>query len=214
MIKGIIFDMDGVIVDTAIFHFKAWRRLAEELSIDIDENFNENLKGLSRVDSLDVILQKGDLILDNLTKHKLMEQKNAWYLEFVNDMQPSDVLPGVPEFFAEINKRGLKKALGSSSRNAEIILDKLGMRHEFDAIIDGNKVTLSKPDPEVFIKGAQELGLDPSEIVVFEDAVAGVQAAKSGGFRVIGVGSEDVLDQADLVISDMSHSNFELLNRV
>lgn len=214
MIKGIIFDMDGVIVDTAVFHFKAWRRLAEELSIDIDENFNENLKGLSRVDSLDVILQKGNLFLDNLTKHKLMEQKNAWYLEFVEDMNPSDVLPGVPEFFSEINKRGLKKALGSSSRNAERILDKLGMKHQFDAIIDGNKVTLSKPDPEVFIKGAQELDLDPSSIIVFEDAVAGVQAAKSGGFHVIGVGSEKVLDKADLVIPDMSHANFDLLNRV
>lgn len=213
MIKACIFDMDGVIVDTAVYHFKAWRRLADELSIEIDEHFNENLKGLSRVDSLEVILQKGHLVLDNPTKLQLMEKKNNWYLEFIEDMGENDILPGVTEFFNELKAKGIKIALGSSSKNAVKILEKLGMTADFDAIIDGNKVTFSKPDPEVFIKGSEELGIPPSEIVVFEDAVAGVKAAKDGGFTAIGVGEADTLSEADIVIPNMEHAKMSLLDQ-
>lgn len=213
MIKACIFDMDGVIVDTAIYHFKAWRRLADEQSIDIDEHFNENLKGLSRVDSLEVILNKGNLILDNHTKLQLMEQKNGWYLEYIEDMSAEDILPGIKEFFKELKEKNIKIALGSSSKNAVKILDKLGITDHFDAIIDGTKVTFSKPDPEVFIKGAQELGVSPNETVVFEDAVAGVRAAKAGGFFAVGVGDHSTLSEADVVIPDMQHAKMSLLDQ-
>ena len=214
MIQACIFDMDGVIVDTAVYHFKAWRRLADELSIDIDEHFNEHLKGLSRVDSLDLILQKGGLELDNLTKLRLMDQKNNWYLQHIEDMTPADILPGVSDFFKSIKSKGIKCALGSSSRNAAKILDMIGMKDDFDAMIDGTKVTLHKPDPEVFIKAAGELGVSPSNAVVFEDAVSGIRAAHAGGFKCIGVGDAEKLQEADQVITDMTKANLELLSEL
>ncbi len=214
MVKACIFDMDGVIVDTAVYHFKSWRRLADELSIDIDEDFNEQLKGLSRVDSLDVILHRGHLDLDNLTKIRLMEQKNHWYLEFIEDMSPADILPGVAELFAQLKAAGIKTALGSSSRNAAKILQMINMTDDFDVMIDGNRVTFSKPDPEVFIKGAQELGVLPSEAIVFEDAQAGVEAAHAGGFKCIGVGDEQSLKEADLVIPNMTFANIDLFSKL
>lgn len=203
--------MDGVIVDTAVHHYKAWRRMAEELSIDIDESFNERLKGLSRVDSLDVILSKGDLELDNLTKHKLMEQKNAWYLEYISGMTADDILPGVVEFFDRLDQLGIRKALGSSSKNARIILDRIGMASRFDVVVDGTHITFSKPDPEVFLKGSDALGMQPSEIIVFEDAVAGVEAAKAGGFHCVGVGDPETLKEADFVIQSLSEISEETL---
>jgi len=214
MVKACIFDMDGVIVDTAVYHFKAWRRLADELSIDIDEHFNEQLKGLSRVDSLDVILAKGNLDLDNHTKLLLMEKKNNWYLEYIEDMTEKDILPGITAFFQELKSAGIKTALGSSSKNAVKILQMIGMTDDFDAIIDGNQVTFSKPDPEVFLKGAEEIGVSPSEAVVFEDAQAGVQAAKAGKFKCIGVGEQSMLSEADLVIPDMNFAKIELFSKL
>lgn len=198
-INAFLFDLDGVIVDTAIYHYQAWRRLANELGFDISEEFNEGLKGVSRVDSLDLILTHGGLSLPDEKKTELATQKNEWYLELVSRMTPSDILPGVPAFFAQVRQAGLKTALGSVSKNAPLILARIGMTDAFDAIIDGNKISKGKPDPEVFTKGAEELGVGPAACVVFEDAVAGVEAGKRAGMFVVGIGTPDVLTKADMV---------------
>ncbi len=198
-INAFLFDLDGVIVDTAIYHYQAWRRLANELGFDISEEFNEGLKGVSRTDSLDLILAHGGLSLPNEKKTELATKKNEWYLELVSRMTSNDILPGVPAFFAQVRQAGLKTALGSVSKNAPMILARIGMTDAFDAIIDGNKISKGKPDPEVFTKGAEELGVSAAECVVFEDAVAGVEAGKRAGMFVVGIGTPDVLTKADLV---------------
>ncbi|MDB5242368.1 MAG: beta-phosphoglucomutase [Spirosoma sp.] len=198
-IKAFLFDLDGVIVDTAIYHYQAWKRLANELGFDISEEFNEQLKGVSRTDSLAIILAHGNLTLPDEEKTRLATQKNEWYLELVSRMTSDDILPGVPAFFSQVRQLGLLTALGSVSKNAPLILERIGMSNVFDAIIDGNKISKGKPDPEVFTKGAAELGVQPAECVVFEDAVAGVEAGKRGGMFVVGLGSPDVLTQADFV---------------
>ncbi|WP_461051477.1 beta-phosphoglucomutase [Spirosoma arcticum] len=202
-IKAFLFDLDGVIVDTAIYHYQAWKRLANDLGFDISEEFNERLKGVSRTDSLDIILAHGNLTLPDEEKTRLATQKNEWYLELVSRMSSDDILPGVAPFFAQVRKAGLQTALGSVSKNAPLILERIGMTDVFDAIIDGNKISKGKPDPEVFTKGAAELGVLPAECVVFEDAVAGVEAGKRGGMFVVGLGSPDVLMQADLVVPSL-----------
>ena len=202
-IKAFLFDLDGVIVDTAVYHYQAWKRLANELGFDISEEFNERLKGVSRTDSLDLILDYGGLTLPAERKVELAAQKNGWYLDLVSRMTPDDILPGVATFFSQVRKAGLLTALGSVSKNAPMILERIGMTDVFDAIIDGTKISKGKPDPEVFTKGADELEVSPAECVVFEDAVAGVEAGKRGGMFVVGIGSPDVLTQADLVASSL-----------
>jgi beta-phosphoglucomutase len=212
MIQACLFDMDGVIVDSARYHFKAWQRLAIELGIEFTEEDNELLKGLSRVDSLETILQKGSLFLDNETKMALMDKKNAWYLDFISSMQPSEILPGVRRFLEELRHSGIRIGLGSSSKNATRILDAIELTPFFDTIVDGNRVTYSKPDPEVFIMGARDLGIEPARIVVFEDALAGIEAAHAGGFRVIGVGDSAVLTTAEAVIGGFDSFSIERMN--
>ncbi|GAB3886409.1 beta-phosphoglucomutase [Spirosoma agri] len=202
-IKAFLFDLDGVIVDTAIYHYQAWRRLANELGFDISEEFNERLKGVSRMDSLDIILAHGGMTLPDEKKEELAAQKNQWYLDLVSRMTSDDILPGVATFFSQVHKANLLTALGSVSKNAPMILERIGMSDAFDAIIDGTKISKGKPDPEVFTKGAAELEVDPDECVVFEDAVAGVEAGKRGGMFVVGLGSPDVLTQADLVAASL-----------
>lgn len=203
-IKAFIFDLDGVIVDTAIHHYQAWKRLANDLGFDISEEFNEQLKGVSRVDSLNIILDYGGLVLPEEEKSDLANRKNQWYLELVSRMTTDDILPGVATFFSEVRKAGLKTALGSASKNAPLILERIGMGKVFDAVIDGTKVEKSKPDPEVFTKGADELGVRYNECVVFEDAVAGVEAGKRAGMFTVGIGSPDVLTRADLVAPSLN----------
>jgi beta-phosphoglucomutase len=151
-LKGCLFDMDGVIVDSAVHHFVAWKRLADELSIPFTEEDNHALKGLSRVDSLEQILRMGHLQLDEKTKLRLMAQKNAWYLDLIKGMRAKDILPGARELIEELVADGIKVGLGSSSRNAQLILDNVGLTPLFDTVVDGNHITLSKPDPEVFLK--------------------------------------------------------------
>lgn len=203
-LKACLFDMDGVIVDSAVHHFVAWRKLADELSIPFAEEDNHALKGLSRVDSLDHILRMGHLELDEKTKLKLMDQKNAWYLDLIQGMTAKDILPGAKELIEQLVAGGIRVGLGSSSRNAQLILDNVGLTPLFDVIVDGNHITLSKPDPEVFLKGAAALDVSPSETIVFEDAASGIQAAKAGGFFAVGVGSKSQLSSADVVIPDLS----------
>lgn len=179
--------------------------MANTLGFDISEEFNETLKGVSRVDSLNLILAEGGLTLPDDRKAELAAQKNGWYLELVSQMTPDSMLPGIPAFFAQLRTTNLKVALGSVSKNSRLILERIGMTNAFDAIIDGNKITNSKPDPEVFLKGAAELNVAPAECVVFEDAVAGIAAGKAGGMRTVGIGSPDVLTEADVVLPSLEH---------
>lgn len=211
-IKACIFDMDGVIVDSAKYHFIAWQELAAEIGVSFTEEDNEQLKGLSRVDSLERILKMGDLFLDNDTKLALMDKKNQSYLKYIESMDESEILPGVAQFINELEAEGIKIALGSSSKNATVILERIKLLPKFGAIIDGNKVTFSKPDPEVFLRGAEALQVEAHECVVFEDATAGVKAAIDGGFKCVGIGDEKVLNQADFVIPGFQ--NFGLKNLI
>jgi beta-phosphoglucomutase len=210
-ILAFLFDLDGVIVDTAVFHYKAWKKMANSLGFDIDEEFNETLKGISRMDSLEAILKHGNLELSETEKLSLAVQKNNDYLQFVNQMTPNDVLPGVTQFLEKTNKAGIKIGLGSASKNAGIILDKTGIRSLFDIIIDGNSVTKSKPDPEVFIKGAEALGVKHEQCIVFEDAFAGIEAAHAAGMKAVGLGNPQVLFNADIVMPDLVETNPENL---
>ncbi|MEA5139898.1 beta-phosphoglucomutase [Arcicella rigui] len=211
-VKACLFDLDGVIVDTAVYHFQAWRRLANELGFDFTEHQNEQLKGISRMESLELILQWGGVSLSEAEKLDWATKKNQWYLDLVLQMTPNEVLPGVPAFLDALRANGIKIALGSASKNSKLILEKIQMLDYFDAIIDGNNITKGKPDPQVFLMGAEATHSLPSECVVFEDAVAGIQAAKAGGMKAIGVGSAEVLTEADFVISTFEEMTIERLN--
>lgn len=202
-IKACLFDLDGVLVDTAVYHYKAWKRLANTLGFDFTEEQNEQLKGVSRVESLNKILAWGGVDKTDEEKEELASLKNSWYVDMITKMTPAEVLPGTVDFLTAIHKAGYKLALGSASKNSGIILEKTDLAHFFDEIVDGNMVAKSKPDPEVFLKGAELLGFAPDECVVFEDAVAGVEAAKRGGMKAIGIGKKNVLSQADVVVSGL-----------
>lgn len=210
-IKGFLFDLDGVIVDTAVYHYKAWKRMANELGFDIDEAFNETLKGISRMDSIEAILKHGNVVISQEEKLRLATEKNEWYLEFVNQMTEAEILPGVKDFFKEFKALGIKCALGSASKNAPKILEKIGLLDSFDAIVDGNSVSQSKPNPEVFIKGAAALGLQNEACVVFEDAVAGIEAAQRAQMKTVGLGDAEILKNADLVYNTFTEFTCEVL---
>jgi beta-phosphoglucomutase len=210
MIKGFLFDLDGVIVDTAVFHFQAWRRLAQKLGGDFTEEQNEQLKGVSRVDSLNKIIEWTGATVSDEEFQTFMVEKNEWYLELVQGLGPQDALPGALNFLQTAYDQGIKIALGSASKNAPMILEKLGITPLFTAIIDGNNVVNGKPHPEVFLKGAEALGLEPSECVVFEDSIAGVQAAKTGGMSSVGIGDAETL-QADIHYTALGDTTPEAL---
>jgi beta-phosphoglucomutase len=213
-IKACIFDLDGVIVDTAVYHYKAWKRLASELGFDFTEEENEKLKGVSRVRSLELILQWGGVTKTAAEKEKLAARKNDWYVEMINHMTPTEILPGAKSFLEACRAAGIKTALGSASKNSMTILNKINLAYLFDAVIDGNKVSKPKPDPEVFLKGAEELNLRPADCVVFEDAIAGIQAAVNGGMKVVGIGSPAILSGADLVIGGLNEMSLKKLNNL
>ena len=213
-IKACIFDLDGVIVDTAGYHYQAWKRLANQLDFDFTLEDNEKLKGISRKESLELILKWGMVSKTNLEKEELARLKNTWYVEMISGMTPTDVLPGALQFLKDVKASGYKTALGSASKNAGIILNKVELTNYFDAIVDGNVVTASKPDPQVFLKGAKMLDVDPLACVVFEDAIAGVEAAKNGGMKVVGIGSMETLVGADLIIDSLQEMNISLLNEL
>lgn len=193
--------MDGVIVDTAKYHFIAWKALAEKLGIVFTEHDNERLKGVSRMRSLEIILELGDVFLSEEDKEHYATEKNELYRSFILRMDKSEILPGVITFLDELDKVGIPFALGSASKNAHTILEGLDLLGRFAAVVDGNAVTKAKPDPEVFILGAELLGLAPESCVVFEDAAAGVQAAKRANMYAVGVGEQEILKEADFIIS-------------
>lgn len=215
MIKAFLFDLDGVIVETAVFHYQAWRKMANDLGFDISEEFNEGLKGVSRMDSLDLILKHGGVELSEDKKLELAGKKNEHYLSLVSQMTPDDILPGVQDFFKQIKQTDIKIGLGSVSKNAKMILEGVGLLDDFDAIIDGTKISKGKPDPEVFLKGAAELGFSPNECIVFEDAVAGVEAGKNAGMKVVGIGKAEILTKADIVLAGFEGLELaELLEKI
>ncbi|MFN7250083.1 MAG: beta-phosphoglucomutase [Anaerobacillus sp.] len=210
-IKACIFDLDGVIVDTAKFHYLAWRRLAQELGFDFSEEDNERLKGVSRMDSLNILLEIGGVELDDAKKEELAQKKNDWYVELISDMDESEILPGTTEFLTMLREAGIKISLGSASKNARTILTKIGLIEMFDAIVDGTHISKAKPDPEVFLLGAKELGVEPNECVVFEDAFAGVEAAINAGMYVIGIGSKETLHRANDVVASLAEMTLDRL---
>ena len=211
IIKACIFDLDGVIVDTAVYHYKAWKRLANEMGFDLTVEQNEKLKGVSRTRSLELILQWGGITKTPEEQEVLAAKKNDWYVDMISHMTPDEILPGAKEFVIACRVAGLKTALGSASKNSGTILDKVGIVGLFDAVIDGNKVSKPKPDAEVFLAAAAELNIAPGNCVVFEDAIAGVEAAKNGGMKAVGIGSPDVLGEADLVVSGLNEMSLAKL---
>lgn len=214
MIKGCIFDLDGVVVDTAKYHYIAWKALASELGFDFSEKDNERLKGVSRLRSLEILLEIGGLQIEENKKAELASKKNKIYLEYINKMTPEEILPGVHVFLTELRSKNIKIALGSASKNAMFILEKLQLKHFFDEVVDGNMVSNAKPDPEVFVKGANLLDISPTECVVFEDAESGVEAALKGGMKCIGVGDPDILHQAHAVIPGFKDFNYNHLLQI
>ena len=206
-----LFDLDGVIVDTARFHFIAWRKLANNLGFDFSEEQNEALKGVSRRESLLKIANWGGIALSESEIASLMELKNNWYLDLIETLTPKDILYDSDKFIADAKSIGVLIGLGSASRNAIHILERIGMKELFDTIVDGNNVRVSKPDPEVFLRGAENLEVEPARCLVFEDSVSGLQAANLAGMKSIGIGDVASLRIANLVVSDLRHLNINEL---
>ncbi len=196
-----IFDLDGVIVDTAKYHYMAWKRLAREIfRKDFSIEHNERLKGISRLESLDILLEIIGSEIPEEQKYELAEKKNIWYVEYIMQITKDEILPGFMNFLVDVKKSGLKTGIGSASKNTRIILEKLELMNMFDSVVDGTKITYAKPNPEVFLKCAEELGIETQHCVVFEDAVAGIDAAISAGMLAIGIGDKKILGKAHLVI--------------
>ena len=212
--KAFIFDLDGVIVDTAKFHFLAWRKLANDLGFDFTEEQNEQLKGVSRVDSLKKILKWGNMELSEEEFQRQMAMKNENYLSYVDEMDSEEILPGVEKVLDYLTERNVPFALGSASKNARPILKKIDLYDKFDAIVDGTDVSKAKPDPEVFLIAADKLNVQPEECVVFEDSVAGVQAANIGKMTSVGIGEKNVLNVADYIFSDFTEIDLKFIEKL
>lgn len=199
-VKACIFDLDGVIVDTAHYHFLAWRRLALELGFELTIEQNERLKGVSRMRSLEIILELACVDKTPAEKLALAEKKNRWFVEYLGDMLPDEIFPGVKQLIEDLREQGIKVALASSSKNAQTVVRLLNIGNYFETLVDGSMITHSKPHPEIFLLAAQRLGVEPKFCLVFEDAEAGIEAAHAAGMRCVGVGSAATLGKADKVV--------------
>ncbi len=188
MIKAVIFDLDGVIVVTDNCHYEAWKRMADEEGIYFDENINNRLRGVSRMESLEIILEKANREYTSDEKQEMAARKNGYYVDLIKKLTPDAILPGVMTNLDELKENGIKIAIGSSSKNTPIILKRIGLDDYFDAISDGNNITNSKPDPEVFLKAAEMLGIEPKFCMIVEDADAGIIAGKAAGMKTLAVG--------------------------
>jgi len=202
MIRAAIFDLDGVIVDTAHYHYIAWKRLASELNVNLTIDQNERLKGVSRMRSLEIILELGNLSFSEEEKEKLATRKNDWFVEYIESIRPQEIFPGVKEFILELKDKGIKVALASSSKNAKRVVELLEVNNLFETIVDGTMITHTKPHPEIFLLAASRLGVPPAECVVLEDAEAGVAAAIAAGMKCVGIGSVEQLGKADKVVTN------------
>lgn len=187
-IKGVIFDLDGVICFTDQYHYQAWKKIADNIDIYFDEQINNRLRGVSRMDSLDIILEKTKKKYSDEEKLLMAKEKNEYYKKLLQNMTPEDLSSEVKDTLDCLRRKGFKLAIGSSSKNTKLILDRIGLRGYFDAVSDGTNIQLSKPNPEVFLKAADFLGLKPEECLVVEDAKAGIDAARAGGFLSAGIG--------------------------
>lgn len=214
MVKACIFDLDGVLVDTAHYHFLAWKRLAKEFDYELTEEINEQLKGVSRMKSLEIVLKHANISLEEQKKTSLADRKNGWFTDYVHKMKPEELFPGVKELFAKLRKDQIKIALASSSKNAKTIIEILGIEHEFEAVVDGNMIVHSKPDPEIFLLAAEKLKLTPADCVVFEDAEAGVEAALAARMKCVGIGSPAQLGKANLVVNAIGQFNYADLQKL
>ena len=202
-IRGFIFDLDGVLTDTAEFHYRGWKLLADELGIPFTREQNEALRGIPRRESLMLVLKGRQFPEEQILE--MMERKNRYYLEFIEAITPNDLLPGARELLEEIRAAGLESALGSASRNAPEVVQRLGIAGLLDAISHGGSVERQKPAPDLFLHAAAQLGLAPAECVVVEDAAAGIEAAKAGGFRSVGLGPQERVGTADLCLSSLKN---------
>ncbi len=202
--KGFIFDLDGVIVDTAKYHFLAWKKLANDLGIDFSEKQNEELKGVSRVKSLEKILDWGKTTVPEAVFTELMAKKNNDYLKYIEKMDQDEILADVPKVLDFLKDEQQPFALGSASKNARAILEKVALIEDFKSIVDGTDVSKAKPDPEVFLIAAKELKIVPENCIVFEDSVAGVQAANAANMISIGIGEKETLKEADYIFKDFT----------
>jgi len=211
-IEGAIFDLDGVIVDTAKYHYFAWKKLANMLGFEFTEKDNEKLKGVSRKESLEILLKIGgkENEFSEAQKEELMDIKNSWYLEYIDKLTEDDLLPGAKELILTLKEQGIKTGLATASKNAMLILERLNIKDLFDAIVDGTQISRAKPDPEIFLKCAQKLKIDPQKCIVFEDAAAGIKAAKLAGMFAVGVGAFEILSEADIVVSSLEQMLREL----
>ncbi|MCG8572327.1 MAG: beta-phosphoglucomutase, partial [Spirochaetes bacterium] len=199
-----LFDLDGVLVDTARYHFIAWKMIASKLGVSFTKEDNEQLKGVNRIDSLNYILKMGNMQINENEKKQLLKEKNQKYIDMIEDINEKQLLAGAKDYIYKLKREGVKIALGSASKNAKMILKGLNIYKLFDAIIDGTVVAKAKPHPEVFLRGAAALGINPRECVVFEDSIAGVDAALAGEMFVVGIGNKKILDKATLVVNALS----------
>lgn len=209
--KGFIFDLDGVIVDTAKYHYLAWKKLANSIGVDFTEIQNEQLKGVSRIESLKKILKWGNKTLSEEDFNRLMSMKNKDYLSYIDKMDTSEILPDVTETLDFLIENKQPIALGSASKNAPEILNKVNLFNQFNAIVDGNSVTKAKPDPEVFLRAAEAIQIKPEDCVVFEDSVSGIQAANAANMISIGIGDEEVLFEADYIFKDFTQISTDFI---
>lgn len=214
MKKAIIFDLDGVIVDTAKYHYLAWRKIALDLGFDFSEGQNEMLKGVSRVQSLEFLLESGQVTLSQSEKERLLREKNEHYLSLISHMDETELLEGIPALLRALRAHQIPFALGSASKNARLILDALHLTDWFTAIVDGNEVTQAKPDPEVFLKAAQKLGYQPEDCIVIEDSQAGIQAANAVGMTSVGIGSKEVLYESKFLLENTVQLTYEFLKEL
>ena len=209
--KAVIFDLDGVITDTAEYHYLAWKNLSEELSLPFDKGFNEKLKGVSRIKSLELILSLGDMTYSDEEKKALTEKKNDLYKEMIAKVTPADLLPGIESLLKELQEDGMGTALASASKNAPFILDRLEVTPYFNHIVDVNLIKQGKPDPEIFLTGAAKLGFLPEDCVGIEDAEAGIESILSAGMYAVGVGTPAQMQKADLIVSSTAELSLSLL---
>lgn len=210
MIEAVIFDLDGVIVSTDNYHYKAWKKIADKENIYFDEQINNRLRGVSRRESLEIILEKATREYKEEEKVKLMEEKNNYYVELLSSLTSSDILPNVNIVLEKLKAKNIKVAIGSSSKNTKLILKQIGLLNSFDAISDGNDIKNSKPDPEVFLIAAERLNIEPHKCAVIEDAVAGIIATKSAGMLAFGIGDAKSSDLCDFKINNL----LEILEKI
>lgn len=213
MTKGLIFDLDGVIVDTANYHYIAWKKLSNEIGIDFDKEFNHLLKGISRIESLELILSHGNKsdVYSADEKKSFTETKNKYYLELLNNITPKDILPGVLDLIEQANNNHIPCAIASASENAPTILEKLGIKHYFKAIVDPKTLKKGKPDPEIFLRAAEFIHIPPHLCIGFEDSIAGIQSIKQAGMYVIGVTADGPLPEADLAVHSLTEIDIHSL---